>query len=78
MVWVLLARPSQVRSSFAGAEVLPDKKKTAGNPLWIRKGFAAVWLRLRPEKPCARPPGADNYLMVQAAGMKSSEYTSSA
>lgn len=39
-----------MRSSFPGAKMCADKKKHAGNPLWIRKGFAAVCVHFGPEK----------------------------
>lgn len=38
-----------MRSSFPGAKMCADKKKHAGNPLWIRKGFAAVCVHFGPE-----------------------------
>ena len=42
----------QVRSSFAGAEMGPDKKRPAENTCRIVKGLDAVWAHFCPPKPC--------------------------
>ena len=42
----------QVRSSFAGAEMCPDKKRPAENTCRIVKGLDAVWAHFCPSKPC--------------------------
>ena len=42
----------QVRSSFAGAEMGPDKKRPAENTCRIVKGLDAVWAHFCPSKPC--------------------------
>ena len=42
----------QVRSSFAGAEMRPDKKRPAENTCRIVKGLDAVWAHFCPSKPC--------------------------
>ena len=42
----------QVRSSFAGAEMCPDKKRPAENTCRIVKGLDAVWAHFCPPKPC--------------------------
>ena len=42
----------QVRSSFAGAEMCPDKESPAGNTCRISKGLDAVWAHFCPSKPC--------------------------
>ena len=42
----------QVRSSFAGAEMCPDKKRPADNTCRIFKGLDAVWAHFCPSKPC--------------------------
>ena len=42
----------QVRSSFAGAEMCPDKKRPAENTCRIVKGLDAVWAHFCPTKPC--------------------------
>ena len=41
-----------MRSSFAGAEVCPDKKRSAENTCRIVKGLDAVWAHFCPSKPC--------------------------
>ena len=42
----------QVQSSFAGAEMCPDKKRPAENTCHIVKGLDAVWAHFCPSKPC--------------------------
>ena len=42
----------QVRSSFVGAEMCPDKKRPAENTCRIVKGLDAVWAHFCPSKPC--------------------------
>ena len=42
----------QVRSSFAGAEMCPDKKRPAENTCRIVKGLDAVWAHFCPSIPC--------------------------
>ena len=42
----------QVRSSFAGAEMCPDKKRPAENTCRIVKGLDAGWAHFCPSKPC--------------------------
>ena len=42
----------QVRSSFAGAEMCPDKKRPTENTCRIVKGLDAVWAHFCPSKPC--------------------------
>ena len=42
----------QVRGSFAGAEMCPDKKRPAENTCHIVKGLDAVWAHFCPSKPC--------------------------
>ena len=42
----------QVQSSFAGAEMCPDKKRPAENTCRIVKGLDAVWAHFCPSKPC--------------------------
>ena len=42
----------QVRSSFAGAEICPDKERPAENTCRIVKGLDAVWAHFCPSKPC--------------------------
>ena len=42
----------QVRSSFVGAEIRPDKKRPAENTCRIVKGLDAVWAHFCPSKPC--------------------------
>ena len=53
----------QVRSSFAGAEMCPDKKRPAENTCRIVKGLDAVWAHFCPSKPCL-PLSIDGILMV--------------
>ena len=53
----------QVRSSFAGAEMRPDKKRPAENICCIVKGLDAVWAHFCPSKPCL-PLSSDGILMV--------------
>ena len=56
----------QVRSSFAGAEMCPDKKRPAENTCRIVKGLDAVWAHFCPSKPC---------LPLSSDGKKISRFT---
>ena len=56
----------QVRSSFAGAEMCPDKKRPAENTCRIVKGLDAVWAHFCPSKPC---------LLLSSDGKKISRFT---
>ena len=60
----------QVRSSFAGAEMCPDKESPAGNTCRISKEHDAVWAHFCPSKPCL-PLSADGKLAKKKSGPRS-------